>query len=69
MFLSVCFQPCLYAWVMYEVITVQVIRDPFHSFPYALINSTPQPLQHPQTANGVLIERYNTLLNYISKVQ
>lgn len=39
MFQSVRFQsrPC--AWVMYEVINVEVIRDSFHSFPYALINS------------------------------
>lgn len=50
-----------YAWVMYDVIKVKVISDSFHSFPYALINSAPQPLQHPQTADGALIEDYNAL--------
>lgn len=64
MFWSVCV--CVsrlapYAWVMYDVIKVKVISDSFHSFPYALINSAPQPLQHPQTADGALIEDYNAL--------
>lgn len=65
MFWSECVCVCVsrlapYAWVMYDVIKVKVISDSFHSFPYALINSAPQPLQHPQTADGALIE-YNAL--------
>lgn len=44
---------------MYEAITVEVIRHPFYSIPYALINSTTlQPLLRPQITNGVLIENY-----------
>lgn len=52
---------------MYEVIAVQVITNPLHSIPCALINNMPQPLLHPEIANGVSIENYKEMLKWSSK--
>lgn len=38
-------------------------------FPTLWLTAMPQPLQHPQPANGVLIENYNTLYSYVSEAQ